>query len=224
MIYQPNWEKIQSRMLSYWNRESVDRCCASFEVRKPGYVDFSGNFYFETEKATEMFRKRFENTTYYADAFPFLFPYFGTAGIAEYTGCKPNRVPETTWFDHWMEDMDEPDAELIRYSHPDLGKMLGSGGVDLGNDPIFGDKSRLRERGKDCFCLFGHFHRLASFLLRLSCLTEKFQKNSHYFTTNFDNAIVPHFLQIASTNIRPNYIFGRKKVLFWTNILTTGSG
>ena len=119
MIYQPNWEKIQSRMLAYWNRESVDRCCASFEVRKPGYVDFSGNFYFETEKATEMFRKRFENTTYYADAFPFLFPYFGTAGIAEYTGCKPNRVPETTWFDHWMEDMDEPDAELIRYSHPE---------------------------------------------------------------------------------------------------------
>ena len=119
MIYQPDWEKLQSRMLAYWNREPMDRCCASFEVRNPGYVDFSGKFYFETEKATEMFRRRFENTTYFADAFPFLFPYFGTAGIAEYTGCKPHYVPETVWFDHWMADMEEPDAELIRYCHPE---------------------------------------------------------------------------------------------------------
>lgn len=119
MIYSPDWEQLRSRMLAYWNREAVECCMFSIEVRKPGYQDFSGNFYFDTEKATAMHRSRMENTFYFGEAFPQLFPYFGTAGIAEYTGCKPNRVPETTWFDHWMEDMDEPDAELIRYCCPE---------------------------------------------------------------------------------------------------------
>ena len=120
MINQPRWEEVKSRMLAYWNRENTDRCCYAMRVKKPGFEDFGEyNFYFETERADAMHRGRFENHDYLGEAFPCLFPYFGTAGIAEYTGCKPNRTPRTTWYDHWMADADEPDAELIGFTHPE---------------------------------------------------------------------------------------------------------
>ena len=54
MVHSPDWEQLRSRMLAYWNREAVECCMFSIEVRKPGYQDFSGNFYFDTEKATAM--------------------------------------------------------------------------------------------------------------------------------------------------------------------------
>ncbi len=120
MINQPHWDDIKSRMTSYWNREPMDRCCTAIRAKKPEYEDFGEqNFYFDTVKADAMHRSRFENHLYFGEAFPCLFPYFGTAGIAEYTGCNPNYTPRTVWFDHWMADADEPDAELIKFSHPE---------------------------------------------------------------------------------------------------------
>ena len=117
IIYNDHWDDVKRRMLGYWSRESMDRCCAAIRVSKPGYTDFGEkNFYFDTELADRMHRKRFENTWYFGEALPCLFPYFGTAGIAEYTGCKPNRTPRTTWFEPWL---DEPDASGISYSHPE---------------------------------------------------------------------------------------------------------
>lgn len=120
MLYHDHFEDVKKRMTAYWERESVDRACAAIMVYNPGYQDFGEhNFYFDTETADKMHRQRFSNVSYFGEALPCLFPYFGTAGIAEYTGCKPNRVPRTTWFDHWMEDFDEPDASLIEYKHPE---------------------------------------------------------------------------------------------------------
>ena len=119
MINQPNWNELKARMTGYWQREAMDRACAAIRVMKPGFNDFGEhNYYFDTELADKMWRGRFENHAYIGEAFPCLFPYFGTAGIAEYTGCKANRVPRTTWFEPWMED-DEPDASLITYKCPE---------------------------------------------------------------------------------------------------------
>ena len=100
MLYNNHWDDLKQRMLGYWNREAMDRACAAIMVQKPGYQDFGEhNFYFDVETADKTWRDRFENNHYFGESIPCLFPYFGTAGIAEYTGCKANRVPRTTWFE-----------------------------------------------------------------------------------------------------------------------------
>ena len=120
MLYTDHWEDLKQRMTGYWEREAMDRCCAAIMVKKPDYQDFGEhNFYFDVETADRMHRERFANYHYFGESLPCLFPYFGTAGIAEYTGCKPNRVPRTTWFEHWMADADEPDASQITYKCPE---------------------------------------------------------------------------------------------------------
>ena len=120
MLYTDHWDDLKQRMTGYWEREAMDRCCAAIMVKKPDYQDFGEhNFYFDVETADRMHRERFANYHYFGESLPCLFPYFGTAGIAEYTGCKPNRVPRTTWFEHWMADADEPDASQITYKCPE---------------------------------------------------------------------------------------------------------
>ena len=120
MLYTDHWDDLKQRMTGYWEREAMDRCCAAIMVKKPDYQDFGEhNFYFDVETADRMHRERFANYHYFGESLPCLFPYFGTAGIAEYTGCKPNRVPRTTWFDHWMADADEPDASQITFKCPE---------------------------------------------------------------------------------------------------------
>ena len=107
-------------MMGYWEREAMDRCCAAIMVKNPSYQDFGEhNFYYDVETADRMHRERFANHHYFGESLPCLFPYFGTAGIAEYTGCKPERTPRTTWFEPWMADDDEPDASRIAYKCPE---------------------------------------------------------------------------------------------------------
>ena len=120
MLYHDHWDDLKMRMTGYWEREAMDRCCVAMSVKNPDYDQDSKVFqaYFDADLADKMNRERFSNYHYYGEAIPCLFPYFGTAGIAEYTGCKANRTPKTTWFEPWMTD-DEPDASLISYSCPD---------------------------------------------------------------------------------------------------------
>lgn len=119
MLYNDHWNDLKKRMMGYWEREAMDRVCASIMVRNPAYEDFGEhNFYFDVEEADKTWRGRFENHHYFGESLPCLFPYFGTAGIAEYTGCRPERTPRTTWFEPWMTD-DEPDASLITYKCPE---------------------------------------------------------------------------------------------------------
>lgn len=120
MLYNDHWDDLKKRMMGYWDREAMDRVCASIMVKNPTYQDFGEhNFYFDVEEADKVWRGRFENHHYFGESLPCLFPYFGTAGIAEYTGCKPERTPRTTWFKPWMADDDEPDASLITYKCPE---------------------------------------------------------------------------------------------------------
>lgn len=119
MLYHDHWDDLKRRMTGYWEREAMDRCCAAVAVSTPGYT-YTGakNYYFDVEEADRSRRELFENTHYFGEAFPCVLPYFGTAGIAEYTGCTPHRRTETTWFDPWLTD-DEPDASLITYRCPE---------------------------------------------------------------------------------------------------------
>lgn len=123
MLYRDHWEDLKLHMTGFWEREVMERCSTAITVKNPGYRDFGDhNFYFDTEEADRMWRGRFEHHHYFGEALPCLFPYFGTAGIAEYTGCKPERTPRTTWFMPWMTE-DEPDASQITYRCPDAFRL-----------------------------------------------------------------------------------------------------
>lgn len=117
MFYNDHFDEVKERMTAYWNRDAVDRCCAGIIMCKPQNKDFGDvNFYFDVEKADKMHRQRFESYEYLWESIPYLFPYFGTAGIAEYAGCKPEYTPRTTWFEPCLE---EPEAEDISYKCPE---------------------------------------------------------------------------------------------------------
>ena len=117
MLYNDHWEELKTRMMGYWQREAMDRCCVAIQVTKPGYRDSGeGYLYFDTDTSDRVHRRRFENTYFIGEALPCVFSYFGTAGVAEYTGCKANRSPVTTWFEPWLE---EPEADAISYCHPE---------------------------------------------------------------------------------------------------------
>lgn len=119
MLYNDHWDELKKRMMGYWDREAMDRCCASIMVKNPDYVDFGDhNFYFDVETADRVWRGRFENHHYFGESLPCMLPYFGTAGIAEYTGCSPTRTPRTTWYEPWLKE-DEPDASRITYRCPE---------------------------------------------------------------------------------------------------------
>ena len=113
MLYNPNLDEIKRRMNAYWEREALDRCCMSISVPQPGFNNLGRyNFYYDVEEADQYRRHFFDHHHLYGETLAFHFPYFGTS-IAEYTGCTANRVPQTTWFEHWMTG--EPDASEISF-------------------------------------------------------------------------------------------------------------
>lgn len=117
MYYNDHFDEVKTRMEAYWNRDAVERCSAAIMVSRPDNKDFGEvNFYFDAEKADRMYRQRFESYDYLWEAIPCLFPYFGTSGIAEYAGCKPEYTPRTTWFHPCL---DEPDASDISFKCPE---------------------------------------------------------------------------------------------------------
>lgn len=112
------WQDIQTHMMGYWNREAMERCCVAIRVSKPGFKEPAGrNYYYDAVSADRSQRARFPNKIYMGEAFPYVFPTFGTAGVAEYTGCKAVNAPDTTWFEPWLE---EPEAEEITYRCPEI--------------------------------------------------------------------------------------------------------
>ena len=117
MLYNVRYEEIKRRMTAFWEHEPLERCCVAFTVANPVHpVPAPEKYYYEVEKADRINRAYFSGTVNYGEQLNCIFPYFGTAGIAEYTGCNVTYTPETAWFEPWMND--EPDASLITYSHP----------------------------------------------------------------------------------------------------------
>ena len=119
MLYNPDFGEFKRRMNAYWEREALERCCVSITVPKSGYIAPGRHCqYYNTEEADRALRSSLDNHYRFGETASFYFPYFGTSGIAEYTGCHVNHTPETAWFEPWMND--EPDASLISYRHPEI--------------------------------------------------------------------------------------------------------
>ena len=117
MFYNDHFDDLKARMNAYWNRDAVDRCSAALMIAKPGCRDFAvPNCYFDVEKADRLNRQHFENVDFLWESIPSLFPYFGTAGIAEYAGSKPEYTERTVWFHPCL---DEPEAGDISYKCPE---------------------------------------------------------------------------------------------------------
>lgn len=119
MLYNPNYEEIKRRMTAFWEHEALERCCVAFDaprLDKPAVK--KEKYYYEVEKADAINREYFASRVGFGENMNCIFPYFGTAGIAEYTGCKVTYTPKTAWFDPWMTE--EADATLITYRHPEI--------------------------------------------------------------------------------------------------------
>lgn len=118
-----NWEKTKERMTALWEREIVDRCCIAIPVTPAdgayeAITQMSNDVteeelkrsYTDAEYITEQCRKKFANTKFMGDALPCVFPNFGTAGFAQYTGSVPTYKPDTIWL---SETLTGPDADQI---------------------------------------------------------------------------------------------------------------
>ena len=63
MLYHDHWDELKNRMMGYWERAAMDRCCAAITVKNPDYdLDSKARqFYFDAEGADKMHRERFAN-------------------------------------------------------------------------------------------------------------------------------------------------------------------
>lgn len=111
------WEKSKARLSALWEKEILDRCCISVEAPKVGLTNVSPEnsdiqvdltkYYTDAEYILQRHRKKFQNTYYGGDAFPCIFPYFGTAGhIAYLKNMNMEFAKDTIWFHETIKDLE----------------------------------------------------------------------------------------------------------------------
>ncbi len=111
MAAQPGWGTLRRRMEAFWAQDIADAPCAAIPVRAPGHTygrfgslldapfepfwEIAGN----PRKMLELNLAKFEATVYCGDAFPAVFPDYGTAGHAAYFGGQPSLKSGSVWFE-----------------------------------------------------------------------------------------------------------------------------
>ena len=112
--YKPDWEIVKKRLNALWDREILDRCCvavtAPMDKDKP-YIenvptdpDGLKAYYLDVEWILQRNIERMEKTYFGGDAFPCIFPYFGTGGHAKYLSPEVIYRPDTIWIPAVMEE------------------------------------------------------------------------------------------------------------------------
>lgn len=90
--YKPDWDIVKKRLNALWDREILDRCCvavtAPLDKNKPYIEDVPTDpdelkaYYLDVEWILKRNEERMEKTYFGGDAFPCIFPYFGTGGLS----------------------------------------------------------------------------------------------------------------------------------------------
>jgi len=130
MLYKEDWQKSKERLQALWEKEIIDRCCVAVLAPKDG-VAFKGElppekepdifrYYIDGEWLLERHTQVFENTYFGGEAFPCIWPNFGTAGHAKYfKGSRYKFFKDTVWYEpiifDWEKDVlrYEPDGEVF---------------------------------------------------------------------------------------------------------------
>lgn len=126
MWYKQDWEKAKERLEALWQNEIIDRCCVavlaprhgkfSEEELPPKNEDELFKYYTDGEWLLKRHTRVFENTYFGGEAFPCIWPNFGTAGHAKYFKRSKFRfAKDTVWFTpsiyNWEKDKLEYDPE-----------------------------------------------------------------------------------------------------------------
>lgn len=138
MEYKNDWEQAKKRLIAFWNRELIDRCCISVmaptskstaiqEVLPDSQKD-KIRYWTDGEWIVKRNRKLFESTYFGGEAFPQIWLNLGAAGHAGYFKGARYKFEETVWFlpiisDYKTDILEfDPDgflyrktAELARY-------------------------------------------------------------------------------------------------------------
>lgn len=114
LMYQKNWETIKKRLTLLWDNEILDRPCVSVACPldendpyipvKPEGQEALKEYYTNPELILKRNLECFEKTYFGGDAFPCIFPYWGTGGHAKYLGPNVLYQPDTIWIDPAFTD------------------------------------------------------------------------------------------------------------------------
>jgi hypothetical protein len=124
MKFIEDWGKIKRRFELLWEGELLDRCCVSVQAPKnaadpfdceiPSDPEELRKWYMDPDWILERNLKKFEKTYYAGDAYPCVFPYFGTGGHGKYL-CDEKNIeyrPDTIWIHPVFEDYDAFDFRM----------------------------------------------------------------------------------------------------------------
>jgi hypothetical protein len=122
MLYKEDWDKAKERLTALWENEVIDRCCVAVAAPKDGALykeeappnneEDLFKYYMDKEWLLRRHLQKFENTFFGGEAFPCIWPNFGTAGHAKYfKGCKFHFGRDTVWYESFIQDWQKDTLE-----------------------------------------------------------------------------------------------------------------
>jgi len=125
----PDYEQAQKRANIFWSHAETDRPLTFIRFSKPKSTPFAQKDFathkerwLDVEYRAQQAANWIENTVYYADAMPILFPDLGPEIISAWAGCPYHYGADTTWTEPCLFDWDNDNA-IIDINHP-LSKKL----------------------------------------------------------------------------------------------------
>lgn len=121
--YRDDWDIIKKRLTMLWDNEILDRPCVAvqcpkdknnpFNTSRPWGKETLKDYYMNPECILERSLDRFEKTYYAGDAYPVIFPYWGTGGHAKYLELQEvfekntNYAERTIWMNPVIEEYED---------------------------------------------------------------------------------------------------------------------
>src|SRR5665647_2403605 len=118
MWFKDNWEKSKERIEGLWTMDESDRCCLSVispidenfvsEDKTPDNKQDLKEYYTNPQWIFERNMNRFKTMYFGGEAFPCIFPNFGTSGHSAYfkNSCF-EYTKDTIWFHPTLNETDE---------------------------------------------------------------------------------------------------------------------
>jgi hypothetical protein len=114
----PDWEKRIARTDAFWEGGIIDRPVISINIRRMGGTKpgLSGKEYgslrdrwLDVDRMVELALDNAENTEYYGDALPYVWPNLGPDVFAAFFGSRLEFAESTSWVEPLINDWSEAD-------------------------------------------------------------------------------------------------------------------
>jgi len=116
----PGYEEAQRRVNMFWNHEDADRPLVNISFPKPGAEPFPEKKYATQEARWLDVNYRIdssahnaENTVFYADSMPVVYPNLGPEIFSAWSGCPYIFGETTTWTEPCIDDWDRDGPKAV---------------------------------------------------------------------------------------------------------------